>query len=195
METETTISQYPDINVAPRWLKIWSAPRAVIRNIIDKNNDPYDNERYEHVGVLAYLTLGLFYGMRLGPLFLLAPFIAIGSLYLQAGVMRWVGSWFGGQATVKEVRIALGWSAVAFLHILLISALIVLMGNLTKSALILRLASMIVPTLTIIGLILQSRCIGEAHQFNGFKGFLTWLIGTLILVLPVYVLIYVLLPR
>lgn len=109
--------------------------------------------------------------------------------------MRWVGSWFGGQATVKEMRIALGWSAVAFLHIILISILAVLTGNLTKSALIVRLAGMIVPTLAIVGFVLQSRCIGEAHQFNGLKGFLTWLIGTLIISLPVYALTYFLLAR
>lgn len=195
MENETTINQYAGINVEPRWLKIWSAPRAVIRNIIDKNNDPYDEQKYGHVGVVAYFTLGLFYGIRLGPLFLLSPFIAIGAFYLQSSVMRWVGSWFGGQATVKEMRIALGWSAVAFLHIILISILAVLTGNLTKSALIVRLAGMIVPTLAIVGLVLQSRCIGEAHQFNGFKGFLTWLIGTLIISLPVYALTYFLLAR
>ena len=97
------------------WLSIWTSPRGTIRRIVD--SDPK-----HHVIILAMLAgFGEFLdhaaGGNAGDKFslqviliicaIVGPILGIVILYIGSALMRWTGSWLGGQASSIEVRAAL----------------------------------------------------------------------------------------
>lgn len=187
------VPNYADINVKPHWLKIWSVPRAVTRNAINKYNAPHNAQNHEYVGVLTYLFFGFLISRLINSFTLILP-ISVGIFYLHGIIVCWVGSWFGGKATRIEARLALTWSTVALSQMLLMLTVMVTTATMPKSADFLQKMVLIVPLCMLLGIIIQSRCIAEAHQFNDFKGFLAWLISSLIILAPQAALIYCVIP-
>jgi len=110
------------------WFSMWTRPRATIAQIVER--DPT-----RHVLLLAAIsgtaqTLDRA-SMRsagdtvdLPTIFLLAavggPVGGIIALYLGSLLLRWTGSWIGGNASAKHVRAAMAWSGVPIAWALLL---------------------------------------------------------------------------
>ena len=115
------------------YLTIWTAPRATIRQIVDRN------PRYHVIflivlGTEAAVAGGLLTGLPGGPhalgttlapetaryiwrlliagMMVAGPLFAVISLYASGALMRWAGGVLGGTATSVEVRAAIAWSSI-----------------------------------------------------------------------------------
>lgn len=119
MENQSTLLDVRSMMFNP-WLEIWIRPRKTIRRFVD--TDPT-----RHVLLLASLAgvegIVVFASQSsLGdqtslPVILLlavivGPLLGLVNLYFSGALYSWTGSWFGGQATSREVRAAVAWSGV-----------------------------------------------------------------------------------
>ena len=96
------MQQFAQPSVNNRWLKVWTQPRAVVRNIIA--TDP------GHGTIVIMIAAGIVIGLRAGlPGVLISSLIAFPMLYLYAFLLSWVGSWFSGKGTSEELRAATVW--------------------------------------------------------------------------------------
>ena len=119
--------------------------------------------------------------------------IGFGGLYLLGWLYRWVGSWFGGQASNVEVRAALAWSGIPLFWLyglltlgrLLSFAAGLLLGSSQAGKAIVEpvvgTLAIAVGITAIVGsiwaLVIFSRMMGEVHRFSGWKGFWTLVIS------------------
>ena len=105
------------------WLTILIAPRKTIRKIVDS-----DSRRYVYLLVFLYgIVAGLLRSMdqsggetlSLVEILIIVPIAGTIGAFIGWGIggklFRWTGSWFGGEATVTEVRAAMAWSAVPYI--------------------------------------------------------------------------------
>lgn len=104
------------------WITMWSQPRSTIRAIAF--NRPNYGVYYL---AIMYVLQGFFFyanwwslGVRAHyPLYLAigilaSPVIGVLWLYLMGGFFYFSGRLFGGRATQKQLRAAVGWSAIPF---------------------------------------------------------------------------------
>jgi len=180
------------------WLAIWTRPRETIRRIVTSDPTRYvivlamlsGFGRYLNVAssrdagdILPVVWLFLL-GMVLGPLG------GIASVYFKGFYFRWVGSWFGGQASGEEVRAAFAWSAVPriFAQLMWIPELLLVGGEMFTSAtptmdanpllaLLLLGCLGIELVLVLWSFVLQVLCLGEVHRFSAWKALATLLVG------------------
>lgn len=193
------------------FFNIWVRPRSTIRHIID--TDPT-----KHVIILAiisgiYQTLDRAASNSLGDDLSLVSIIvtsliggAIGgiiSLYIGGVLFRWSGSLFGGKAKLIEVRAALAWSSVPDIVLLIVFVpIIIIYGRdwfTSSTAWMDANEAMFLITiviLTFFGLILVAwkaiiviKCLAEVHQFSAWRGLASFLIGFLVILIPVIIFI------
>ncbi len=102
------------------WFSIWIKPCATIQQIVDTNSQHF---------VIRLAVLSGFFGLlnqamikNLGdqlewPYILLGavilgPFFGIALLYIFSALIRWTGSWIGGNASSRDIRAVAAWSSV-----------------------------------------------------------------------------------
>ena len=196
-------------NLLTPYLTIWTKPRSTIRQILDFNPE-------KHVLLLAMLS-GIYRfidrasgqslgdNMSLTSLLLLCVIgggiVGIISLYIGGEFFRWVGSWLGGKATAQDVRAAIAWSSVPDLILLAIYIpIIMIFGRnwfISSTEWMSPVFAFVVfATIATIGFILFIwrfvlfvKCLAEAHQFSGWKGLGTSILGTLLIVVPLFVIL------
>jgi Yip1 domain len=128
---------------ASPYLTIWTAPRATIRQIVDRN--PHYRVIFLVVlgtevavaggfltGVpaasnelgtsLSPETMQYIWRLVLAAALVVGPLFAILSLYASAALMRWAGGVLGGAATSVEVRAAIAWSSIPSIAAAVINA-------------------------------------------------------------------------
>jgi hypothetical protein len=123
------------MDIAQSWnpyLTIWTAPRATIRQIVDRN--PRHRVIFLVVlGTEIAVAGGLLTGspgslqpgtavspetaqhvwrLLLGVMLVVGPVFAIISLYVSGALMRWAGGALRGTASSVEVRAAIAWSSI-----------------------------------------------------------------------------------
>ena len=184
------------------WLSIWLWPRRTIRQIVGA--DP----RYglPLIVVLAGLARGLGTAVSanagdtvtLPTILILAAVLGplgwLLSIYVGGALLRWVGSWLGGEGEAEEVRAALAWATVPTIYMLpLWLAMIALFGAGLFASDIPRLQAnplLAVPLLAFslldVGAALWAQVLlflglAEVHRFSVWRGLATWFL-TLILV-------------
>lgn len=171
------------------WVSIWTKPRGTIRWIVE--TDPT-----RHVVLLAVVggianSLSNFELMNLGD-FLPLPFMLIFSivagtiggllyLYIAGAILRWTGSWFGGEATSEEVRAAIAWSSVPAIWGLILWALgLILLWEELFTIPILPYPNpskiylfygfyWVRAGIVIWSAIVFYKCLGEVHRFSAWK--------------------------
>lgn len=190
------------------WLSIWIKPRQTIRQIIDGNPERYVallailggiyralnqsskrglGDDYDLVSIILYCIItGFFYGFLLWVIF--------------AELFRWIGSWLGGQAKSREIKAALGWSSIpaVVLFLIYIPLIVIFRRNWFVSSSIWMSQEVFYFSIFVlgpIGLILQVWqyiltifCVAEAHRFSNWRGLVTVILGTLVIVVPVVLL-------
>ena len=173
------------------WVSIWIKPRGTIRWIVE--TDPT-----RHVVLLAVVggianSLNLVEMFNLGdllplPIMLIFALVAgaiwgLPYIYIFGAILRWTGSWFGGEATRKEVRAAIAWSSVPSIWALMlwVPGLILLREELFTSPRLPYLSPskdydyLIVGFIYLRGVIaiwagiVFFKCLGEVHGFSAWK--------------------------
>lgn len=198
----------PQAPLSP-WTAIFTRPRAVMRQILDR--DPSRGVHLLALGGGILETLGSdtrvlsHFGMPLGSIIavkvMLGAVAGILLLYTGSGLLLLTGRWLGGKGSFVEVRSATAWSNVPIFW----SALLwlPLLGYLGFEAFNLDVDSMrgdpvglllLVPigiagfVLVIWRLVIYCKCLGEAHRFSAWHSLGAALIAALLVGIPLGIL-------
>ncbi len=194
------------------WLTIWVKPRETIRSII--NSDPE-----EYVIMLAMLA-GIAHSLNkamdkaIGDTHSFTTAVAViliaGSiggiltLYLYAMLLCLTGRVFRGKASVGEVRAAVAWSSVPTIWALMLwIPPLALFGKdmFTSDTPTIDahpfLATIVLGSVVFIAIIIHIwtfvvllKCLGEVHGFSAWKSLGTVITSVLVIVIPIFILIF-----
>jgi hypothetical protein len=191
------------------WFSMWMKPRATIRQIVDR--DP------EHMVLLLAAIYGISkvldraVAKNLGDkiswpfIFIIAiiagPFSGVISLYLGGLLIRWTGSWIGGEGTAENIRAAIAWAYVPIIWTLVLwIPQLLLFGQelfteetpIMDESLILTgifwgisLIELIVAIWTIV---IFLKCIGEVQGFSAWKALGNVCLAGLVIIVPIFII-------
>lgn len=191
------------------WTSIWFQPRQTIRQIVETNPRYLVVPLAAMLGAAGWLPVSVSIAGRLHlsiPVVMVvtailgAAFGLVG-LYIGGWLYRWVGSWFGGQATNVEVRAAVAWAKVplfvSFAAWLLVQAFqgfspamegegeVQATAAVAISGIILGVVGFVI---WIWETVLTCHTLGEVHRFSAWKGLGTLLIPQALFMIPVFVI-------
>jgi len=199
----------PSQTLSP-WLSIWIKPRETIRRIVDSDpsyrvllltalagiGQALDRASTRNTGDDLSLPVILVICLVAGPIG------SIISLYIGGALLRWIGSWFGGQASSEEVRAAMAWSSVPVIlsYVLWIPELVLFGEEMFTSvtprieanpalAFLLLGFAVIQLILAVWSLVLLLKCLGEVHEFSAWKALAVILVAGLILFVPIFCIV------
>ncbi|MCH7797740.1 MAG: YIP1 family protein [Planctomycetes bacterium] len=191
------------------WFTMWLHPRATTREILD--TDPARLvialamfggvlNALDHASVASLgeeLSVPMIFALAI-PVGMVAGVIA---LYLGAALIRWTGSWLGGQASAGEVRAALAWghlpvyfAAVLWLPYLGFFGNEIFMSEMpsvqARPWLLLVLLNLAVleKGLVVWGLVTLVLAVAEAHRFSGWRSLGSIVMAVLVLIVPLMML-------
>jgi hypothetical protein len=192
------------------WVSMWTRPRATIRQIVMS-----DSQR--HVHLLAMISgVGQSLsnaeernlGRQMGVPAVLVFCLIVGAiggligLYLGGALLRWTGSWLGGQATSAQVRAAYAWSSVPAIWLLPIwLPKILILGRRVfmdvgfaseTQRLAFLLFALIELVVGIWGVVVFLKSLGEVHGFSAWKALGAAILASLVVVVPVVLLLVLL---
>ena len=197
-----------DRNLNP-WFSIWTKPRQTIQQIVDSNPDRLVLLLAAIAGIsgsldqLAARHSGDRYDLPI--IFAMAaiagPISGIIGLYIGGAVLRWTGTWIGGEALSKNIRAAMAWSSVPiiWLSLLWIPEVALFGDELFKSETPLidssetllfsfigfGLVEVVVATW---GFVVFLKCLGQVQRFSAWKALGNSLISALVIVIPLVVI-------
>ncbi len=110
------------------WLSMWTKPRATIQQIVDANPERMvlllsaiagigqvlDRASMKNLGDKLDWPAILLIAMLMGPV------AGIIGLFVGGALLRWTGSWIGGQASSRHIRAAVAWSSVPDIWVMLL---------------------------------------------------------------------------
>lgn len=109
----------PPANLNP-WFSMWTKPRATIAQIVARDPTHLVVPLAALAGVGETLdrasarsagdTLDLWAILSIAVIF--GPVVGVIGLYVGSALLRWTGSWLGGQASSEHIRTAMAWSGV-----------------------------------------------------------------------------------
>jgi hypothetical protein len=195
-------------SVSP-WRSIWLRPRETIRRIVDSDpskrvlllavlegiGQSLDRASLRNVGDRLSLPGVLLLCTIVGTIF--GPAL----LYLGGALVRWTGSWLGGQASAAHVRAAIAWGLVPDVWALLlwIPELLLFREELFTSRTpriddepLLALALLGSAAVQIVAVLWSAvtvlKCVGEVHRFSAWKALLAAILALFALVVPIVAL-------
>ncbi len=195
------------------WFTMWLHPRATTREILDTDPARLVIALAMFGGVLNALDQASIksLGDELSVPMIFALAIPVGmvagviALYLGAALIRWTGSWLGGQASAGEVRAALAWghlpvyfAAVLWLPYLGFFGNEIFMSEMpsvqARPWLVLVLLNLAVleKGLAVWGLVTLVLAVAEAHRFSGWRSLGSIVMAVLVLIVPLMMLAVVL---
>jgi len=192
------------------WFSIWTQPRATIQQIVEA--DP------RHL-VLLLAALGGFstvldrasmrsLGDKLDwPVLLLlavviGPIAGIVTLYIGGVLLRWTGSWIGGQGSAQHIRAAMAWSTVPEIWGLLLwipafavfgqelftSTMPSVEANPSLNIVLLGFAAISL----VIGIwqfVVFLKCLGQVQGFSAWKALGNSIMASMVVLLPIVIVI------
>lgn len=110
------------------WTRMWTKPRVTIQQIVDSDPTRYvlvlaavgglfstlDRASARSTGDNLDFTTIIAIALTLGPL------AGLVSLFVGGALVRWTGSWIGGDGSLKDIRAALAWGVVPLLWVSLL---------------------------------------------------------------------------
>ncbi|GGB03606.1 Yip1 family protein [Agarivorans gilvus] len=193
------------------WFSMWTKPRATIQQIIDNNP--------QHLVLLLAAVSGFAelleqarvksLGDRLEWPYIvvatavLGPITGIISLYLGGALIRWVGSWLGGEASAQEIRAAIAWASVLTIWgLLLWLPELALFGQdlfttatpKIDASLSLGFAllgfSLVEIILGLWALVVLLKCLGQVQGFSVWKALANLVLAFLVIMVPIMLLVF-----
>lgn len=191
------------------FITIWFSPKRTIRGIVDQNPNFLVLFLALATGAVEVAMQGVTLASSANaPLLwtiivcaVIGGILGLIGLYFFGLLYRWIGSWFGGKATGPEVRAAIAWAKVPTFVIFGIWLLIYLIGGDVSRALTEAPGSVSAGTAALLlgqvvsslwfgiwGFIMLCLMLGEVHHFSGWKGLVTVLIPSIVII-PVFLVI------
>jgi hypothetical protein len=132
------------------------------------------------------------------------PIGGVLTLYLGGGLLKWTGTWLGGQASARHLRAALAWSSVPSVWALLLwKPELALFGQELFTSETPRIDASPMLSLALLGffaleltvaiwtIIILLKCIGEAQKFSAWKALGNALLAAAAIVLPLIGLVMI----
>lgn len=183
----------------PPWVAIWVQPRAVVKSALKRN-------RRDPVHLLAMLygietMLFVAFNANMGDKFqlsailvfslLVGPLAGLFSLYYWGAFLTWAGRWIGGKGDHLGVRVAYAWSYLPEIWTLVVwvPAIGLIgrglfkkeMGEVSAGITVAYGLFCLVCLVAIFWeIVVSAKCIGEAHKFSAWKGYLARLLAVVI---------------
>lgn len=192
------------------WVSMWTKPRATIQQIVDTNPERL-------VMILAAISgfsqvLDRASMKSLGDklewpiIFLIAaivgPIGGIISLYIGSVLIRWTGTWIGGNVSSQNIRAALAWSSVPIIWALILwLPELALFGqelfttetpiiDATPSLAFLMLGfGAIEISIGIWAIVVFLKCLGQVQSFSAWKALGNVILTGLVFIIPIVVII------
>lgn len=193
------------------WFSMWTKPRATIQQIIDNNP--------QHLVLLLAAIAGFGEALNrasmksLGDrfewpyIFVIAavagPIAGIVGLYIGSALLRWVGSWLGGEATAQEIRAAIAWAGVLSIwSILLWVPELALFGQDLFTTATPRIDASPLLAVTLLGfslveiilglwaLVVFLKCLGQVQGFSAWRALGNLVLAFLVIMVPIMLLVF-----
>ncbi len=193
------------------WFSMWTQPRATMQQIIDNNPqrlvlllaavsgfaEALNRASMKNLGdklewpyiVIAAAVLG--------------PIAGIIGLYLGGALIRWVGSWLGGEASAQQIRAAIAWASVLTIWGLLLwlPELVLFGQDLFTTAtpridanplLVVALLgfSVVEIILGVWALVVFLKCLGQVQGFSAWKALGNLVLAFLVIMVPIMLLVF-----
>lgn len=193
------------------FFSIWLSTRRTVRYVME-----YKDVKYSLIiAAIAGAASGISAGNELSKsleipgllmavfIFLIGPIFSLIGLCICAALYTWVGKWFGGTGKFKEMLQAIGVAMVANVWMTpfwILSTIFVrndifmmdmISGMSTGAVIWFLVSSLITMTFSIWMIVIQSKAIGEVHQFSSGKGFATLIIPSIAIGIIVFVIILI----
>jgi hypothetical protein len=193
------------------WITIWNKPRATIQQIVDTNpkhlvlvlaaisgfSETLDRACTRSTGDHLAWPIIILIAAIIGPIG------GIITLYIGGALIRWTGSWIGGNASSQNVRAALAWSSVPIIwDLLLWIPELILFGQelftsetpIIDASLSLTLIFLGFGTIEItIGtwtIVVFLKCLGQAQGFSAWKALGNVILTLLVIIVPIVIIIF-----
>ena len=187
------------------WVSMWTRPRATIQQIVDTNPEravvllsavagigqALDRASAKNMGDKLDWPMILLFAALLGPV------AGILGLYVGGALLRWTGSWMGGQGSSRYIRAAVAWSNVPEIWAMLLWVPgLALFGQelfTSKTPLIdadpARLAAFlgfaaVELVLTVWALVVFLKSLGQVQGFSAWKALGNALLAALVVIVP-----------
>ena len=187
------------------WLSMWTRPRATIQQIVDANPErgvlllsavagigqALDRASAKNMGDKLDWPMILLFAALLGPV------AGILGLYVGGALLRWTGSWMGGQGSSRNIRAAIAWSNVPEIWAMLLWVpSLALFGQelfTSKTPLIdadpVRLAAFlgfagVELVLAVWALVVFLKSLGQVQGFSAWKALGNALLAALVVIVP-----------
>jgi hypothetical protein len=192
------------------FLTIWTSPRATIRRIVDSDptrfvlilavlggfSEALDRMSMESMGDIISIPEILLFCIIVGPI------IGLIGLYVGGALLKWTGTWIGGQGSSVEIRAAIAWSNIPVICalVLWIPELLLFgeelftseMPNTIASPLLTALFFAFVIVEFIIGVwafIIFLNCLGELQRFSAWKALSNTLLSVFVIVMLLFIIL------
>ncbi|TQR16543.1 Yip1 family protein [Psychrobacillus soli] len=187
---------------------IWLSTRETIRYVLDYKDLRYSLTIAAIAGIPSAINAAdklwerfdISLWLMLIGIIVLGPLLSLVGVYIGAAIYTWIGKLFGGIGKYKEMLQAIGIVMVTQIWMApfwILSAIFVyndflvidVVSGINPGAIIwFIISSLITITFSIWVIIIQSKAIGEVHQFSSWKGFATLIIPSIVIGIIVFII-------
>lgn len=183
------------------FFSVWLSTRDTVRYVLDHKDLKYSITIAVIAGISSGINAGGEFSKMLGipwwfvliGMIVLGPLLNLIGLYIGSAIYTWVGTWFGGTGKYKQMLQAIGvvmipniwmtpyWILSAVFSYNKLFVLDIVSGLNPAAIVWFLVSSLITMTFSIWMIVIQSKAIGEVHQFSSWKGFATLIIPSIVL--------------
>ena len=195
-------TEYKEIEKVNPFLAIWLSPKKTVRYVLEHKDLKYSLVLAAIAGIPTSIgsgyNLGISFWWMVIAAIVFGPILGIIGLGIGTVIYTWVGKWFGGVGSFKEMAQAMGVVVIPNIWLTpywIISAVINYNQEsmTTSSAIIWLLVTMLIMLpFGIWMLVIQSKAIGEVHQFSSWRGFATLIIPSILFGIIIFIFVFIL---
>lgn len=193
------------------FLSVWLNTRNTVRYVIEEKSMVYIFLLILLTGVTSTFVsmyqgtddIGIPIGILIVGSAIISPIAVAIGIAIMSGIYLLVGKMFKGTGTYVELFKAVAtsmipqiWLLPLFIILMVISPDSFFAGSESASngaVFFMAIIAVILAVVTVWGIVIQSKAIGEAHRMSSWKGFFTLLIPSVIIGLVVFVFIFIIL--
>lgn len=190
------------------FFSIWLSTRETVRYVLDHKELKYSLLLAAIAGIPSAISGAsewskhIHIALLLAAIIILGPILGLIGLAIGSAIYTWVGKWFGGVGTYKQMVQAMGVMVIPniwFTPYWILSFILVRNDTfalnyweISSRAVAWYVVSFLITmTLSVWMIVIQSKGIGEVHQFSSWKGFATLIIPAIVLGIIFFVVIMI----
>lgn len=192
------------------FFSIWLSTRETVRYVLDHKNLKYSLTLAAIAGIPNGISgasewsknFDISLWLLIIGILVLGPVLGLIGLGFGTVIYTWVGKWFGGSGTFREMAQAMGVTIIPSIwltpywilsfifvrnNIFMMNPLEITSGSIFWTF----FSSLIIITFSVWMIVIQSKAIGEVHQFSNWKGFATVIIPSMLIFLIVFIIVFI----